>query len=114
MKRSKSQLNAISYAISQKKLREYINRAGELEIDLIFRYQQEYKTVGGFVRAYGTPKFRKVVSATHDLALNRLNRQIKHGAKPWAITETEEAVGQCKRYLKQTVNPLYLKKQRKK
>lgn len=44
-----------------KKAAEYVTKAVELKIDEIYKHQKHYKTLGGFVRAYGSKKFNEIV-----------------------------------------------------
>ena len=67
----KSQLNAISYACSQKKQQEAEKKAMELGIDKLFAYQSAFKTMRGFVNAYGTDKFEKSVCEAKTKLMSR-------------------------------------------
>lgn len=57
----KSQLLAISYAYAEAAKKKYRHKAETLGIDLIFVCQSHYKTLGGFVRGYGSVAFNEAV-----------------------------------------------------
>lgn len=56
---SKAQLHAISRSYSDKKKREIAKKAIDLRIATIFEYQNLYKTLTGFVNAYGSIRFKQ-------------------------------------------------------
>lgn len=56
---SKAQLYAISKSYSNKRKNEIEKKAAEMEITEIFHNQYFYKTLGGFVNAYGSKRFKQ-------------------------------------------------------
>lgn len=56
---SKAQLHAISKSYSNKRKKEIKKKADEMGILKFFYYQSTYKTLTGFVNAYGSKKFNQ-------------------------------------------------------
>lgn len=78
-----------------------VEKAKELNIDLIYPLQSYYKTIYGFVRAYGTPRFSRAVRAVNQ-GVGDLYRNMVAFERSDDLTDRCKAVlGQCDLYLRQ-------------
>lgn len=94
-----SQLRAISYAYSEKKRRADRKQAEELGINLIYSWNSVYKTLGGFVNAYGTKNFEKAVRTAKEALEERAEKLKKCGCTSWKVEECQDSLKQCNNYL---------------
>lgn len=95
----KSQLNAISYAYSAKRKREAQERAAALGVGRIYEYQTKYKTLSGFVNAYGTKAFEKAVAEALANLQARQKMLAACGCTSYKVNECRQALDQCREYL---------------
>lgn len=99
--RSKRQLNAISRSYSEKRKREAYIRAHELGVDELFPFQPNYKTVRGFVDAYGTSNFKAaVISALHNLDERKRSLEGSHAPHEY-IECTDTLIKRCYHIIKE-------------
>lgn len=90
----------MSGVITNKTRAEAVEKAKALEIDLIYPLQSYYKTINGFVRAYGTPRFSRAVRAV-DRSVGDLYREQVAFERSDDFTDACKAVlGQCDFYLR--------------
>lgn len=94
-----SQKNAISYAYSKKREKEEFNKAKELKIDLIFKWQSKYKTIRGFVNSAGSKRFDSAIKEAENKILFRRILLSKCNPAQDKIEEVEKAMKQIERII---------------
>lgn len=78
-----------------------VEKAKRLNIDLIYPLQSYYKTIYGFVRAYGTPRFSRAVRAVDRSVGDFYREQV-------AFERSDDYIDRCKAVLEQC--DIYLRK----
>lgn len=96
----KSQLIAIGKSYADKQARANMERAGELHIDIMYHYQTAYKTLGGYVKAYGTQRFKQAVQEAKTTLEVRRDMLDKCGCTSYKLDECLQALEQAEEYLK--------------
>ena len=76
-----------------------VEKAKELNIDLIYPLQSYYKTIYGFVRAYGTPRFSRAVRAVGQSVWNLYDEQMVLERSDDFTDRCKAVLGQCDLYV---------------
>lgn len=87
----------MSGVITNKTRAEAVEKAKALEIDLIYPLQSYYKTINGFVRAYGTPRFSRAVRAVR---ADLYREQVAFERSDDFTDACKAVLGQCDFYLR--------------
>lgn len=78
-----------------------VEKAKVLNIDLIYPLQSYYKTIYGFVRAYGTPRFSRAVRAVSQSVGDLYCKQMVSECSDDFTDRCKAVLGQCDLYLRQ-------------
>lgn len=95
----KSQLNAISNSYHQKNAKATEQRAKDMQIDLMFKYQTVYKTLSGFINAKAERRLVACKEAFENLTKRKRQLELC-GCRSEKYDECIQALAQAKNALR--------------